>query len=225
MDKRTMRLGDYDTAAHGLWTLSAWDFPAPEVQTNLVSIPGRAKGPLDLSTVLTDGVPLYGARELTATLESSEGDRLARKGRIAELVRKLHGQRVDIVLPDHPDHYATGRLSVRQLYNDPAHAAVQIIGTCEPWLYAKAETIVRLTATTAEQTALLRNVGSMPVVPSVKIEAASGSSVSLGFDNSRVSVSAGTYKWPALLLTPGDHVLTYSGSGTVTITYREAVLW
>ena len=29
---------------------------------------------------------------------------------------------------------------------------------------------------------------------------------------------------PALLLAPGDHMLTYSGSGAAEIRYREAVL-
>lgn len=224
MKKRTIQLGDYDTAAHGLWTLAAWDFPEPAVEENLVSVPGRVKGPLDLSTTLTDGEPTYSARPLTVTLESSEGDRLARAARISEMVNKLHGRRVDIVLPDHPLHYATGRLKVQTLYNDMAHASVQVTGTCEPWLYAKEETVVPLQATTAAQSVRLRNAGAMPVVPTLEIEAAEGASVLLAFGAASVSLSAGTYTWPVLQLPPGDHVVTYSGAGTVTIKYREAVI-
>lgn len=224
MKKRTIRLGDYDTAAHGLWTLTAWEFPEPEMEANLVTVPGRARGPLDLSTALTDGEPSYGARELNITLESSEGDRLARAARIAEMVNMLHGRRVDFVLPDHPLHYGTGRLSVQTLYNDPAHASVQVTGTCEPWLYAKEETVVPLLATATKQTARVRNAGAMPVVPSLEITAEEGASVLLGYGATSIALSAGTYIWPELLLTPGDHEITYSGAGTVTITYREAVL-
>lgn len=224
MKNRTVLFGEYDTAAHGLWTLTAWNFPEPEMAENLVSVPGRASGPLDLSTALTDGAPIYGARQLSVTLESSEGDRLAREARISEMVNKLHGHRVDIVLPDHPLHYATGRLKVQTQYNDMAHAAVQVTGTCEPWLYAKDETVVQLQATTEAQAVRLRNAGAMSVVPTLEITAEEGSSVLLGFGSASVALSAGTYTWPELLLHPGDHVITCSGAGTVTITYREAVI-
>ena len=101
MQKRTIKLGDYDTAAHGLWTLTGWEFPEPAPVENLVQVPGRIQGPLDLSTVLTDGEPVYGARTLSIHLESSEGDRPARAARISDMVNRLHGRRVDIVLPDY----------------------------------------------------------------------------------------------------------------------------
>lgn len=224
MIKRTIKLGDYDTAAHGLWTLTAWDFPEPAMEENLVNVPGRAKGPLDLTTALTDGQPWYGARPLSITLESSEGDRLAREARISEMVNKLHGRRVDFVLPDHPLHYGTGRLAVKKLYNDMAHASVQVTGTCEPWLYARDETVVPLQATATAQTVRLRNPGAMAVVPLVEVTAAAGASVNLVYGAYSWALSAGAYKLPDLLLTPGDHVITYSGAGTLTFTYREALI-
>ena len=224
MIKRTITLGDYDTAAHGLWTLAGWVFPEPVQETNLVAVPGRVKGPLDLSTALTDGEPSYSARVLSIVLESSEGDRLARKARIADMVNMLHGRRVDIVLPDDPLHYATGRLAIKTLYNDPAHASVQVTATCEPWLYAMDETVLPLQATATAQTSLLRNSGAMSVVPLVQIAAAAGASVNLKYREFSWSLTAGDYKLPDLLLTPGDHVIEYSGTGTLTITYREAVI-
>jgi hypothetical protein len=189
----------------------------------MVQVPGRLSGPLDLSTALTDGEPRYKSRPLSITLESSEGTREARGARISDMVNRLHGQRVRIVLPDHPLHYATGRLTVRQLYNDPAHASVEVEGVCEPWLYAADETVVHLSATTAEQTARLRNSGAMPVVPLVTVSGDNASFRLLYGENSW-NLSAGVYKLPALRLTAGDHVITYSGTGSAVITYREAVL-
>lgn len=221
--KRTIILGDYDTAAHGLWTLTSWEFPEPEPVENLVQVPGRTQGPLDLSTALTGGEPRYGVRPLSITLESSEGTREARGARISDMVNWLHGQRVQIILPDRPNHYAVGQLAVRMLYNDPAHASVEVEGTCEPWLYAMDETVVLLVATTAEQQATLRNSGAMPVVPLVTISGDSAA-VQLRYGTNSWTLSAGDYKLPALRLTPGDHAIYYSGTGTVSITYREAVL-
>ena len=84
--------------------------------------------------------------------------------------------------------------------------------------------MVQLTATAEAQTVRLRNAGAMPVVPSVDVTAEDGATVSLSYNGKNVAVSAGTYMWPDMLLTPGDHVLTYSGTGAVTITYREAIL-
>jgi hypothetical protein len=223
MIKRTIQLGDYDTAAHGLWTLAAWAFPEPPVVENLVDVPGRYKGPLDLSTALTDGVPTYGARPLSITLESSEGDRLAREDRIAAMVNRLHGQRVGFVLPDHPRHYGTGRLSIETLYNDMAHASVQVTGVCEPWLYAKDETVVPLQAAAAAHTIRVRNAGAMPVLPLLTITG-TGASFMLQYGVNNWTLGPGVYELPALLLTPGDHMLTYSGSGVAEIRYREAVL-
>ena len=224
MQKRTIILGDYATAAHGLWTLSpGWEFPEPAPIENLVTVPGRIQGPLDFSTALTNGEPRFGARSLRVTLESSEGDRQARAARISDMVNRLHGQRVDIVLPDRPDHYAAGRLSVRMLYNDLAHAAVEILGTCEPWLYARDETTVPLTAAATEKTATLRNSGAMPVTPLVTVSG-DNAAVLLRYGANSWNLSAGDYKLPALRLTPGDHVVTYSGTGSAVITYREAVL-
>lgn len=224
MQKRTIILGDYDTAAHGLWTLTAWEFPEPEPVENLVQVPGRIQGPLDLSTALTGGEPRYSSRPLSITLESSEGTREARAARISDMVNRLHGQRLQIILPDHPDHYAVGRLSVRMLYNDPAHASVEVLGTCEPWLYARDETAVLLTATTdVPLPATLRNSGAMPVVPLVTISGASAA-VWLRYGVNNWTLSPGDYKLPALRLTPGDHVIYYNGTGTASITYREAVL-
>lgn len=224
MQKRTFIFGDYNTAVNGLWTLSpGWEFPEPAPIENLVDVPGRIQGPLDFSTALTNGEPRFGARSFRATLESSEGDRQARASRISDMVNQLHGQRVNIVLPDRPNHYAVGRLSVRELYNDPAHAAVEVLATCEPWLYALDETVVPLTAVATEKTATLRNSGAMPVVPLVTISG-QDAAVQLRYGVNIWTLSAGVYKLPALRLTPGDHVVTYSGTGSAIITYREAVL-
>ena len=140
------------------------------------------------------------------------------------MVNRLHGQRVNIVTPDRPQHYAVGRLTVSRLYNDLAHGSVQVGAVCEPWLYATAETVVTLTATSAEQTAPLYNRGAMLVVPLLEVTAAGGESIVLTFNNSSISLSAGSYEWPDLFLTPGVHSLKYSGAGTVRITYREGVL-
>ena len=226
MEKRKLIIGDYDTAADGLWTLASWKLTKGEQVQTFVAVPGRA-APLDLSTYLTDGEPYYGNAYLEAVLESSEGERLERKQRIDLMANYLDGQQLRIYLPDDPDRYLVGRVQVYREYNDPAHCAVRVSAVCDPWLYAADETVVALTATEAEQTAHLFNYGRLAVVPTVTVTG----EVRVVYGTSAWALPAGEYHLPELYLTPGQgpgrpgvHSITYSGSGSITITYREAVL-
>lgn len=219
LTKRTIKLGGYDTAAHG-WTLASLEFPEPPPVTNFVDVPGRIKGPLDLSRALTDW-PTYGSRDLFVSLEISTGDRDSREEIIAELINQTHGQRKEFVIPDRPNHYGVGLLTVTKLYNDHAHGAVEITGICEPWLYSELETVRELRATSTAQIAELVNLGAMPVTPVLTV---TDLSVMLTYNGASLSMAEGTYEWPHLFLTPGEHEVTYVGDGTLRISYREAVL-
>jgi hypothetical protein len=220
LPKRKIMLGDYNTAEH-FWTLRSWTFSDAAQVRNLLSVPGRRKGPLDISTVLTDGDPVYGSRTLTASFECSEGTRLEREEKISNMINALDGWRLNIVLPDDPYRYITGRVSVSKVYNDLAHASVKVTATCEPWRYNASETAVVLQATETAKTATLLNSGRLAVVPLLEV---SGGDVLLVYGSHSWALSAGSYALPDLLLVHGESVLTYSGEGTLTITYREAVL-
>lgn len=220
MEKRAIIIGTYNTAAE-LWTLREWSFSDPEAVTEFVHVPGRRKGPLDMSTALTDGDPVYNGRTLTAVLESSEGTRMEREARIERMFNGLDGLRFTIVLPDDPLHYIEGRVSVAKVYNDLAHASVKVTAECEPWRYNHTETIVVLNATSATQTAMLVNSGRLAVVPRVEV---SGGDILLKYGEASWALSAGAYELPDLLLMRGSAPVTYSGAGVAIITYREAVL-
>lgn len=224
MQKRKIIIGAYDTALDGQWTLSAWTLARAAAVENYADIPGH-NGPLDLSTALTDGEPYYTSREFEAILESSEGTRAEREERINAMINRLDGWRANIFLPDDTMHYIDGRVRVEKLYNTPAHASVRVSATCDPWRYNTAETVVGLVATEAEQTASIINNGRCSVVPRVNI---TGGDVTL-----KVKSGERELTWA---LTPGEYIiadiyiksgalpLTYSGTGQILLTYREAVL-
>lgn len=218
MKKRGIILGDYDTAANG-WTLTSWKLSAPEQKTSYVEKAG-GDGSWDLSTALTDGIPRYGNRSLTAELECSEGTRMEREALIRSMINTLDGLPWDIRVPDNDHHHLHGRVHVAKEYSDLAHAAVTVTAMVEPWKYADTETKITLTASTTARTAQLINNGRRAVVPTLTVEG----SVLLGYGTGSLSLSEGTHQWADLLLTPGSHALTYSGSGKLVIAYREAVL-
>lgn len=218
MKKRTLKIGSYDTAANG-WTLTGFKLSDPEQKTNYVDKTG-GDGSWDLSTALTDGIPRYKNRSLTATLECSRGDREYREDLINKLVNQHDGFDRHIVPPDRPDHYVTGRVHIAVNYSDLAHAAVTITATVAPWIYRAQESIVELTATEEPQTVAIQNRGRLAAVPVLTVEG----TVTLKCGVSTIQLTSGSYEWPTLLLTTGLHRLEYSGTGSITLTYREAVL-
>lgn len=221
MEKRKITLGDYDTAVH-LWTLVKLDLTDPEQVTNYVSVPGRRSGPLDLSTALTDGDPVYGSRTLTARLETSEGDRVERESRIRELVNALDGSVQRITLPDDPLRFLAGRVHVSRVYNDMAHAAVQLTAICEPWRYATADTVLTFPASGATRSVWLPNAGRLSAIPEIRV---TGGNVVLTVDGTSRTLTPGVYSFPDLMLRPlGGYGFSYSGSGAITAVYREAIL-
>lgn len=226
MSKRQLILGTYKTAEDGLWTLASCKIKKASQVQNFVSVPGRF-APLNLSTALTDGEPYYGNATLEAVLESSEGTRDERQGVIAGLTQILDGREIRIVHPDWPDHYLIGTVQVTKEYNDPAHARVKLTAICEPWFYGVQEFEEQFLLSDEPEQIMLFNTGQLGVHPKVGVEDELNISTLDGTKS--VTLSAGTHYIPWLYL-PGlrntDALKRFniSGSGTVTFTYREAVL-
>ena len=219
MIKRQLILNGYKTAEDGLFTLASCKITkASQVQT-FVSVPGRF-APLDLSTTLTDGQPYYGSAKLDAVLESSEGTREERQERIEQMTNLLDGYTVTIIHPDHPRRYMVGRVQITKDYNDPVHCKVKVSAVCEPWLYSSMQTSVTVTAAATAKTVTLVNSGRLASAPTLEVTGA----VNLSYGVHSWALSAGVYQLPELYLTPGTHQVGYSGSGSVTFTYKEGVL-
>lgn len=224
LNKRTVKLGDYDTAVDG-WTLTGCALSDAEQKTNYVEKTG-GDGSWDMSTVLSNGIPRYSNRALVVTLENSQGDRASREKIISRMVNRLDGLEWPIVLPDYPDHYLLGRLHVAVNYSDLAHAMVTVTATCQPWLYRARETIrvinAPITSSTEAATFFVLNEGRKVVTPQLTVTG----TAHLSFKGNHTDLTAGTYEWPALQLMPGENELIYTGTsgGTLTLKYREAVL-
>ena len=222
MEARKLVLGTYDTVLNGPWTLASWELSAAQYRSQIVTVPGR-DGDLDLSAALTDGTPRYGNRNLTATLERSDGTRQERETAINTMVNWLDGWRLDIRVPDDEGHYLVGRVRVVRNYNDMAHASVTVTAVCDPWRYSNHETVIRLTAGAEAQPARLTNSGRRTVVPTIQITG-EDASVTLVYGTYSWVLGAGSYQLPDLVVPQGGIPITYSGTGVIGFTYREAVL-
>lgn len=221
-DERRIVLDSYDTFADGKWILSSWSFSEPTYKDNFVSVPGRS-GDLDLSTALTDGEPVYNNRTLTVTLESSEGTRLERKARIDSMINLLDGRQMQITLPDEDACYVYGRVHVALNDNNQAYASVTVTANCEPWRYAKALTTKTITATSTATAYTLANAGRRTAVPTLVV-AGTDASITIKQGDYTAALSAGTCILPDITVPTGGAEITVSGSGTLTVSYREASL-
>lgn len=187
--------------------------PTPKVNT--ISVEG-GDGVLDFTEFFGD--VKYNNRILTFEFTSMvhPSDFLELNSRILDL---LNGQKMPIILDEDADFYYMGRLTV----SDPTKEAnvidkINITADCEPYKYKVNETVVTQ-AISGTTTITLKNMRKR-VVPTITSDA----KFTFVFGDKTATVNAGTFMIPELELVAGDNVVTVTGTGNITFTYREGGL-
>ena len=117
-------LGGYHSyRTWGLWLKEAPEISPPEPQTYYVEIPGM-NGSLDLTEKLFGGVR-YKDRQIKLTFLS-----LAKREEWpdiqSDMMEKLHGKSVQIVMDDDPGYYYLGRIAFDSVKQDN-HVTIAVI--------------------------------------------------------------------------------------------------
>lgn len=124
-------LGGYHTyTTWGLWMKTAPIVSPPEPQTHYVEIPGM-DGQLDLSESLYGGVR-YKDREIKLSMLSTE-DRSEWADLASDIMAKLHGKTVRIILDDDPAYYYFGRVTVDKVEYGRHVLEIGITATVDPY--------------------------------------------------------------------------------------------
>lgn len=215
---RYIQIGDFISSIPG-FTLCSWTLSPAVYRAVRETIPGM-DGDADCSELLT-GYAQYNSRTLTAVLELSEGDRMYRKSVIDRMINRLDGKDLEITLPDDPHLYLFGRVHIEQQYNDMAHAAVRITAVCDPFRFAKQETVHILQNTESPQIVTLRNLGRRTVCPIWN--ATDACSVTIDGITHEIE-ETGTYQFDDIILKSGETEVQHRGSGTLTVRFREGYL-
>lgn len=190
---------------------------APEVKRQTIDIEG-ADGELDFTDFF--GEPKYANVQHQFTFESIR-PRNEQLSQYTDIKNKIHGKKGRIILDDDPSFFYVGRCSVSKYTNEKNIGKITITCDCEPYKYKLQPTIMSVTIN-GTQTINLTNARKR-AVPLVTIETATSMNVVYNTDN-MWSLGAGSYMLPELELAEGDNIVTVTGTGTITFTWREAVL-
>lgn len=204
---------------HDLHLVQALVEVAPaEPRLNFIDVPG-ADGAKDFSESPAGRV-VFNTREITWTFKLYPGDHWATK--YMQVSNALNGRSCQITLDDDPYYYYVGRLSVDKHAADGILHTITVIATCQPYKLKHAGAMVTANLTTAYSTLRLAN-DRMPVVPSIEVTAPT----TLLWNGNTFSLTAGTHRLLDIMLVEGVNTLeakTVSGTGKITVTYREGAL-
>lgn len=214
---RGVKFGQNHSAEDWGLILNAKSLTPPVAKTTYISVEGR-DGDLDLSETLT-GEIRYKNRTASFTFLATEGSYTEREALLDEITSLVHGRRLNIITDDKSDYYLSGRCEIKERTNNKAYGTLKIDCNCDPWYYAVTP-ITRSFNISAETDIILVNNGRKTLTPDITVTG----SITIAFNSTSVSLTAGTYKLTSLKLKSGNTPITLSGSGTVSFTYREGVL-
>lgn len=220
MQLRGVQFGDYHTATDWNLIMNEKTVSPPVPKTTYVSVPGR-DGDLDLTTALS-GIVNYENRKAEYIFLLTNGSQLDREKLISEIIGVLNGQSMEIIdTDDYPDYYMVGRLTVSDTMNNNAYGSIKVEANCQPWRYAINQTTKSQTVTSSDGTVsvILSNKGYRTVTPTITVTG----TITLTYGSTSQSLSAGTYTFPGLMLSPGANTVTVAGSGTISFNYQEAI--
>ena len=215
----SIQIGDYNT--YDDWSLvptSRPVFQPPKLDSNIVSIPGSAF-PLDLTNIFTRYTGTAPYKPVTSNIEFMVTDKkIPWWGLYSVIKNSIHGKRLRVVLLDDPDYYYDSLVEVGEWTSGESRSRITISFTPDPYRVEKEA--VQRTVTVNNSASVTLKGSDMPVVPVIAVSAG----MSVTFDGTAHSLSAGDNVIDDILLLNGDNVLTFSGSGTAVITYRRGKL-
>ena len=185
----------------------------PEIQSFTAQVPGR-NGLLNLTKALTGKVTYYNRSLSFQYFGTGDRDYLLE---IDTYMSRLHGQTIQVIDDDYPNHYYEGEVSV-----DTALKSNYIIVTldvdAQPFRLRRNKTVY--SREISGTTLVYLDNESIGAIPTITVTA----ETSITFKGKTVSVSAGTYTIDAFELDSGVNTLEVTGTGKITFEYQEGAI-
>jgi len=208
-----IKFGNYHSYDDLHLILSKKEIGSPEIKKNEIDVPG-ADGVLDNTDYFGD--TKYSNRPLKFEFSVINQDNFLTH--YSEVLDKLHGRKMVIILDEEPDFYYTGRLSVSPFTNEKGIGYISIECDCEPYKKKIDETVVAKAVTTS--TSIILANSRQRVVPLITTDA----QFTIAFDGYSGTFNAGTFTIPELELNEGNNIINVTGTGNISFVYREGRL-
>lgn len=138
--------------------------------------------------------------------------------KLREIKAFLHGRETKITIYNDANFYYLGRCKVNEFKSNGAIGELVIDVKAKPYKYKQQPTVVNVTVS-GSKTATFNNE-SMRTVPSFKCSA----SMTLQHNGNTYTVGTAQTKVADIVFEYGTNTITFTGNGTVTVTYQEGAL-
>lgn len=219
---------------YGLYVTNTNPVAPPTPKTQYIQIPGR-NGDLDLTEALT-GYTVYNNRTITLKLGGKKNPELWPTFRRV-FMNEIHGKIVKVIFDDEKEYYYIGRATVNADWNQQHTIAsftvtinaepykYSITSTVEPWEWDSFSFIDGVIQEYADlQVSGTLNytvVGSeMPVIPEFIVTG----NLSVKYEGISYDLTQGVNKIYDIVFLDREYELTFTGTGTVSISYRRGRL-
>lgn len=195
--------------------LTKVELPPPTPKLISVEING-ADGELDLSEVLSDDIK-FTNRMIKLTFEvmnDAEYNSIT-----SELAKYLHGKTVTVRFSDDEDYYYTGRAVINSWECIRRKGTIVVSINADPYKYEVTERVINVTLNNGTKTMILIN-GRKHICPIIDVTG----SVSLVWEGKTYTLSTGKQRVLDFVLKEGKNNVSFTGTGTVKITYRRGEL-
>ena len=226
--------GKHTYTDYGLYVTNTNPVEPPEVKAEYIEVPGR-NGQIDLTEALT-GYTVYNNRQIVLELGGRKRSQ-DWPGFMSNFLNDLHGKSVKVIFDNDPSYYYQGRATVESDYekgNEIARFTLTINAepykysnqsTTEPWLWDPLSFVDGVNRyynqLQVDGTAQIQVLGSeMPVIPVFTTSAA----MQVKFGGKTYDLAAGNNKIYDIVLMNQAYTLTFTGTGTVSISYKTGRL-
>lgn len=230
MGLNSVKIGGFDMYETYDLILASKKIPQPTPETKFVSVPSR-NGSVDMSEVL--GSLKYQDRTIEIKFLYIGQDILTKVSEVAEY---LNGKRLKIIFDEDSNYYYDGRFSFNSITFKKDGGLITVKATCLPFKYSILDsTDDWLWDTFNFETGIINETGNITVSKSktvslyivgkpqdVSITASTSMSVSLNGET--FDLLEGTNKLYGATLNEGKNDFIFSGTGTISIIYREGLL-
>lgn len=211
-----VKFGDKHTFDDWGLVLTEKSIGLPEPKTSGVEISG-ADGEVDTSEVLSGEIK-FSNRPLTFKLTLTD-EYEDFNDKVTQIANYLHGRKMRIILDEDDLHYYYGRCTINEWLTDRRIGQIAINCNCEPYKYDLNETII---AATVSGTTKVNVYGKRKTVcPIITVEG----SVSLSINGESVPLRADRENEVLdFYIREGNNTLTFTGNGTIELSYRGGEL-